>query len=112
MKQMNRCKRMCLVSVFLLMLVLPLLTACSRYDEEWIIGKTSSEIEERYGSFDYIMENEQFPDGSESCRRCAYLIKKERVGFFGTDPTEYFLIVFDADGKAQSIESPWYVPGG
>ena len=89
------------------------LLSCAKYNADWIIGKTSSEIEDRYGTFDYIMsKSEKNSEGNYCTTTCAYLVKEERVGFLGTDPAEYYAIYFDEEGKAKRIYEKWYVPGG
>ena len=51
------------ISVLLMLLSFIIVTCCScvdeKYDKKWIIGKTSSEIEERYGKFDILLNNEK-----------------------------------------------------
>ncbi len=100
------------LSLLLLLTTLMSLSSCSGYDEDRIIGKTSSEVEEMYGAFDYIMNGEAAVDGNYYSCRCCYLVKDEKVGFFGTDPAEYVSISFDEEGKAYEVEYPWYIPGG
>ncbi len=99
------------VSACLLLLSFLLCLSSCSYDEDRIIGKTSSEIEAEYGPFDYIY-GESVADGSYCNAGCAYRTKEAHVGFFGTDPAEYYMIYFDAEGKACKVQYPWYVPGG
>ncbi len=72
-------------------------------DEEWLIGKTSAEIIERYGEFDHT-HGDPSEDGLYRNTSCGYLTKDKRAGFFGTSPEEYYMITFDAEGRAVSIE--------
>ena len=79
-------------------------------DGKWIMGKTADEIEEKYGPFDIRQNRED--DGEGNYIRAGYKTKKERTGFFGTSPDEYYMIYFNAEGKAYLIDEAWYVPGG
>ena len=102
-------KRKILLALLCLCFLLPLcLSGCSghSYDTDWIIGKTSAEIQERYGTFyqvivlpygDLIEVNED-----TICKNAKgyYLTKEERVGYLGTYPEEYFVIRFDENGIA------------
>lgn len=89
-----------------------IMSSCSTYDNNFIIGKTSSEIEEKYGDFDYTSNPQNLRDGNYFKCKCAYKTKEEKVGFLGTDPAEYYAIVFDEDGIAISVYEKWFVPGG
>lgn len=86
---------------FALMLSLALLCACDKipYDTEWIIEKTSAEIETRYGEF-YQCSMPQSEDGLYRSCRCSLVIKERRVGFLGTSPAEVLSISFDENGIA------------
>ncbi len=101
-----------LLIVVVLLFLLSQIVASLRpdYDEGWIIGKTASEIEARYGSFD--LPGSIAEDGNYYNCGCAYRTKEARVGFFGTDPDEFFMIYFNGEGKAYDIKYPWFVPGG
>ena len=92
--------------VFLLCTVLCTVLSGCGYDEEWIIGKTSVEIQEQYGTFYRV---ELLPDSRYvqadadvfyKNADCYYLIEEERVGWLGTYPEEYFVIRFDENGIA------------
>jgi len=91
------------------------LSSCSgyKYKDDWILGKTSSEIEEKYGEF-YLSptDSEYIKDGNYVSCACAYKIREKRVGFMGTDPEMFYRIYFDADGKAYKVDDEWYIPGG
>ena len=82
------------ISIFILCVLLSTVLSGCGYDEEWIIGKTSVEIQEQYGTFYRV---ELLPD---SRYEGYYLIKEERVGYLGTYPEEYFVIRFDENGIA------------
>ncbi len=79
-------------------------------DGKWIMGKTADEIEEKYGPFDIRKDPEDGIEGNYT--EVGYQTKKERVGFFGTYLDEYYVIYFDAEGKAKRIDAAWHVPGG
>lgn len=91
---------------FLMCAVLCTVLSGCGYDEEWIIGKTSVEIQEQYGTFYRV---ELLPDSRYvqadadvfyKNADCYYLIEEERVGWLGTYPEEYFVIRFDENGIA------------
>lgn len=92
-------------------LCLAIFPGCSnnKYDSEWIVGKDSSEVRERYGEFDctYMPISE---DGLYRSR-CGYTIKEPKVGFLGTSPEVLFFISFDENGIAVECEEG-YRPGG
>lgn len=98
-------------------ILLSLLTSCTVYkfidksyiyDSEYILGKTSAEIQDKYGVFD-LMEAELNEDGLYCDGWCRYLTAK---GINDIDlymliaPTydEYYSIHFDANGVADKIE--------
>lgn len=89
------------LSFFLVISLLFLFSSCTKnpYDTEWIIGKTSAEIEERYGEF-YQCSMPVSEDGLYRNCRCSLVIKERRVGFLGTDPAEVLSISFDENGIA------------
>lgn len=69
------------------------------YSEEDMIGLTSAEIIEKFGEFDR-KNGKPDPDGLYRHCGCGYLVAPAKVGFLGTTPPEYFMIVFDDDGVA------------
>lgn len=77
----------------------------NRYDEENYIGLTAEQIMNRYGPFDRV----SFWDNTDQYRSGVYIVKPERVGFFGTSYEEYFVISFDENGVACECS---YVYGG
>ena len=85
------------VAVFLILSF----SSCAKnpYDTEWIIGKTSAEIEARYGEF-YQCSMPADADGLYRNARCSLVLKEKRVGFLGTDPAEVLAISFDENGIA------------
>lgn len=90
------------------------LTGCStnpnNYNEDDILGKTSSEIIEMYGEFDCITMP-VCDDGLYRSSRCGYTIKEPKQGFLGTSDEILFFISFDENGYAVKCEEG-YRPGG
>ena len=101
-----------IVWIFLsITLCLAALAGCSdnRYDVDWIIGKTSAEVIDKYGEFDctYMPAEE---DGLYRSK-CGYTIKDPQRGFLGTSPEVLLFISFDENGIAINCEEG-YRPGG
>ena len=69
------------------------------YNEKWIIGKTSTEIIEKYGEFDYYRTVIGI-DGLFLYNQGSYIIKPKRVGYLGTTPETYLHIKFDENDIA------------
>lgn len=89
------------ISVFLtVLLVIGITLACSQqddlqYNKDWIIGKTSAEIQENYGEFDQA----RMPPSSDGLYRrctCSYFLTEEQVA----DSIMMFSISFDENGVA------------
>ncbi len=79
------------------------------YDEDWILGKTKSEVEEEYGAFGHTCND--LPG------RCGwlYLNSYGHPEFYGEDGMVrlYYGVQFDKDGVAISTEFYWHSePGG
>ena len=104
-------------TVIAIVILLSMLTSCTFYkfvdksyiyDSEYIIGKTSAEIQNKYGAFD-LTEAELNEDGLYCDGWCRYLTAK---GINDIDlymliaPTcdEYYSIHFDENGVADKIE--------
>lgn len=65
------------------------------YDEEWMIGKTKQEIEERYGEFDVFQEEPE--------QLGVYILTEDKRNLFGNvDYGTRLMIFFSKDGKAIS----------
>lgn len=60
---------------------------------DWILGKTSAEVEERYGEY----YQGQWPGTGN----CSFLLEEQRSGFLGLSPEWTFNIWFDANGVAR-----------
>ena len=85
-------------------LCLAALAGCSdiRYDVDWIIGKTSAEVIDKYGEFDCTyMPTEE--DGLYRSK-CGYTIKDSQRGFLGTSPEVLLFINFDESRIAVDCE--------
>ncbi len=105
-----------IVCVLVLCIAIPLvINKCTKpqYNDEWIIGKTSDEIQERFGEFDgsYSRNSLKYPeyclDGDYKNAVGYYITKPSRVGYLGTDPEERFVIVFDENGFAISASNQY-----
>lgn len=67
-----------------------------------VIGKTSIEVQERYGKFDNSYTS---PDADGEYRQtvCSYIVIRKRVGLLGTEPPYLVSISFDANGIADDV---------
>lgn len=78
------------------------------YDDEWIIGKTVEEINEKYGKFDIkqteLAEGISFSGG--------YITKEKTYNAIDPEPEQYYKIYFNEDGIAISVKEKWVIPGG
>lgn len=78
------------------------LCACNEdpgiYDCDWIIGKTSLEVEEKYGEF-YHLGYRRPSDGLFCSTECHYLLR-EKTDIFGYTDIVLFSIRFDENGVA------------
>ena len=94
-------KNKILLIVLVLFLVVSL-SACKPYDPDDFIGLNSDEIIAKYGEFDVHKATLRATEAAYLyCNgACGYMVKEEQVGFLGTDPPEYFMIYFDANGIA------------
>lgn len=91
-----------LIAILLTVTLMVCFSACSpsyEYDPDWIIGKTSKEVVERYGQFDNttMLPHE---DGLYYSSICSYIIVEARVRFLGTTPPQLFSIGFNSKGIA------------
>ena len=87
----------------LLLILVLLLSGCSKhkYDIDWIIGKNSDEIVEKYGDFDTVSMPKSHIDGLYHNSSCSYVIKEKKVGYLGTTPEQLFTISFDENSFAK-----------
>lgn len=79
-------------------------SGCSKYNERKIIGKSSLEVEEKYGEFDKAMKDlntyaERGQDGLYRNCDCGYMMPKNRF-FYELGYVEYFMIHFNENGIA------------
>lgn len=93
-----------LIALSLLLTILFISCAGKQYDEKWIIGKTYSEILDKYGEFDIYSYPERIIDGMCYNAGCGYLTKEGQPGFLGTPPDEFYMIYFDSNGLAYEVE--------
>lgn len=73
-----------------------------RYNKEWMTGKTSKQIQARYGDFDGHSE-EASEDGLYRDCRCVYILKKDQRNWGGTEFDEFLYILFDENGIAYKV---------
>lgn len=94
-------KSMILKIIPVLCAVLMMFCGCTRsFDEEWIIGKTASDVIDRYGEFD-VQYNDYFENGTYNGWTGVYKIKDKHVGYLQTYPEETFEIKFDKNNVAE-----------
>lgn len=93
-------KKMYALLAILLMVVF-CLSGCNKvdFDDDEIVGLTSSQIIEKYGDFDRKQGSIE-SDGLYHDCACGYLVSKEKKDFLGTTPPKYYMIYFDNDGIA------------
>ena len=110
---MKKAKRF--ISIFILCVLLStVLSGCSghSYDTDWIIGKTSAEIEEKYGAFESTFSNEPSEEGLYKNAQCGYYYL-DHIDLFGNDSNEMiFVIRFNEDGVAESCYERYRYIGG
>ena len=102
-------KRGC-TRMILLALTAVILTGCAKYHERDFIGKTSVQIIETYGEFDYTGMPADADGLYRNCR-CGYTIQETEVGFLGTEPEVLIFFIFDSNGIVVGCEKG-YRPGG
>ena len=91
----------------------------SDFDEEWIIGKNSTEIIKKYGEFD--IHPREIQDGSYYSVACGYSYKKikhvirdvifDLQPYSADEKIEYCMIYFDENGIAYQVNKNWLSPG-
>lgn len=85
------------------------LFGCGGYDEDFVMGKTSQEIIERYGDFDYLeySDVDGYSEEGGLYRNCktGYVTKTEKG-----EAVEYFAISFDENGIAYKVEKNYTGP--
>ena len=82
----------------------------SKYSADDFIGKTSTQIEAEFGTFDCCMMPVS-EDGVYRNTACGYTIEEPRVGFLGTEPERLVFVLFDENGVAYDTYEG-YRPGG
>jgi len=71
-----------------------------KYNDRFIIGSSIEEITSEYGDFDKVFYTDS---DNETIRSAGYLVEDEKIGFFGTSPEKYYMILFDATGNAIKV---------
>ena len=91
--------------LFLLSLLLIfVLSGCGKkFNSDDYIGKTSAEIIEEHGAFDYVLGDTD-TEGLYKGTKCGYIYKEKQVGFLGTSEEEYLFIHFDENGVAYKCD--------
>ncbi len=85
-------------------LVIVMLSGCAKkFNPNNYIGKTSAEIIDEYGEFDYAV-GEADDTGLYRNTKCGYTSKEKQRGFFGTSEEEFFFIYFDQNGVAHKCD--------
>jgi hypothetical protein len=85
-------------------LVIVMLSGCGKkFNPNNYIGKTSAEIIDEYGEFDYAV-GEADDTGLYRSTKCGYTSKEKQRGFFGTSEEEFFFIYFDQNGVAHKCD--------
>lgn len=82
------------------------------YNKMWIMGKTSAEIIERYGEFEHFSTTPIYVDGLYIWTTAGYVLKEKGNGLFDPPSDVFFLISFDENGRAYSINDHQYRLGG
>ena len=109
---MNRFRKISLIIAFFLLISLfPSCSASQKYNENWIIGKTYSEIIERYGEFDICLAPSLLLDGECYNTGCGYLTKQPNAPYDSVHD-EFYMIYFDSYGLASSVKENYMRPGG
>ena len=83
-----------------------------RYNKEWMLGKTSKQIQARYGEFD-THTKEVSEDGLYRDCKCGYYVNADAKQMIGGDPEPpvYLYIKFDVNGIAYDVFT-MNLPGG
>ena len=76
--------------------------SCDRYDEGWILGKDSADIEEKDGEY-YNGDTLKGSDGLIRSQTAWYLLNKPFDAGIGKMPPLYYTIRFDENGVAVEI---------
>ena len=110
---MFKYKKLILAFCAIILLCSICLCSCSRfyrgYDTHWIIGKTSAEIQERYGEFDYWFAPKP-SDGLCCNMMCGYIVKEKYDSFVFYSWELILAIWFDSDGVAYKLEKDYPYP--
>lgn len=97
-----------LASLFCIIFFIESCAASQKYDEEWILGKTYSQIVEEYGEFDLCSS----VDAQGINCACGYLTGTNLRNMWEELPDEFFMIYFDDSGVAYRVKKNVPRPGG
>lgn len=90
--------------LLLWLLLIFILSGCGKkFNSDDYIGKTSADIIEEYGDFDYVLEDTD-PEGLYKSTKCGYTYREKKVGFLGTSEEEFFFIHFNERGIAYKCD--------
>ena len=103
-------KKQITILLFCAVFMFSLVGCSAKYNADDFIGKTSTQIEAEFGTFD-CCGMPASEDGLYRNTACGYTIKESRVGFWGTEPEVLIYITFDENGIAVACEEG-YRPGG
>ena len=110
---MKKGLKIALIVIAGLALIVGITLACCQYNylkykndylefRDNVLGKTSAEVEQIYGKFDW----HGMPRGEnglfQNCQ-CYYIVIEERVGYLGTEPPYIMVVNFDQNGVAYSV---------
>ena len=71
-----------------------------KYNDRFIVGSSIDQIIAKYGDFDKVF----YADSeNKTVNSAGYLVQPEKKGFLGTSWEKYYMIVFDATGKAINV---------
>lgn len=70
-----------------------------KYNDKWIIGKTSEEIIERYGEFDHVWKKPDYDGLYRDCTVEYFLINYWQA----TVTSQYYTIHFNNNGRADEV---------
>ena len=96
-KLFTLCLLLLVSMVFLPSCLFEYIDKTSMYDEEWIIGKTADEIQERYGAFDAYSEYDDEIKCSVGIYRTRKVVRLDFTYY------ECYKIFFDENGIAHSV---------
>ena len=99
-------KKLYIITAVILLLSM-MLSSCSKYNDSWIIGKNSDEIQEKYGEFTFCRGSPS-EDGLYYDCICGYKLQDQVVedGVI-TLYMVCYMIRFDSEGQACEIQDDY-----